>query len=86
MQYYYNGQQSQAHTLESNQSQTIIGSKQLSALSSHLECSNELFQGVLMEVFLVKEQQQLKNTPVRTSENTLIQQCTFNILVKLTVI
>lgn len=34
--------------------------------SSHLECNSELFQWLLMEVVLVKEQQQLKNTPVRT--------------------
>lgn len=32
---------------------------------SHLECNSEVFQWLLMEVFLVKEQQQLKNTPVR---------------------
>ena len=35
---------------------------------AHLECNSELFQRLLMEVLLVKEQQQLEDAPVRGSE------------------
>ena len=42
--------------------------KQRSALHAHLERNSEVFQWLLMEVLLVKEQQQLKNTPVGKSK------------------
>lgn len=40
----------------------------LMLLHSHLKRNSEVFQGLLMKVLLVKEQQQLKNTPVKTSK------------------
>lgn len=39
--------------------------KVLHIASTHLKINSEVFQGLLMKVLLVKEQQQLKNTPVK---------------------
>ena len=35
----------------------------------HLECNSEVFQYILIEVILVKEQQELKHTPVREQKS-----------------